>query len=176
MYDLHFFTSEPNRMTGVLRQAVALGAPLVAAPLARETECSWSEQLRRLGAATSLAKEHNVTLALQNAAHTFAAGTHDCKRVAKEADSAWLRYAPSPQELDAASDPSLLAPNAVLLWSELGSLTPRSIARTFSAFPAFRGHVALDHASGGATPEGLRAGVRLWREALCRQIEELNHK
>ena len=107
-------------MADVLDRAVTLGAPLVAGPLSREIDGSWTEQLARLGVATSLAKARNVTLALRNAAATFAASTHDCKRVAKEADSAWLRFGPEPVRLDAASDPAMLEPNTVLLWSDAG--------------------------------------------------------
>ena len=94
---------EPDApLLDVLRHAVALGAPLVAGSLARETECSWSDQLARLNAATSFAKAVNVTLAVRNAPRTFAASTHDCKRVAKEVDSAWLRFGPEPRAFDAA--------------------------------------------------------------------------
>ena len=81
-------------MTRTLYQATALGAPLVAAPLAGETECSWSEQLDRLSDAAALGKETNVTLALRNAAQTFAATAHDCKRAAKETDSCMAAIRP----------------------------------------------------------------------------------
>ena len=111
--DSTFFCSEQGHVTKVLSDAALLGAPLIAAPLALQTECSWSEQLERLGFATSVAKRLNVTLALRNAPNTFAAGSQDCKRVVKETDSAWLRYGPDPQELDAASDAQALAPNTV---------------------------------------------------------------
>ena len=95
--DSSFFCSEPEHVTKVLSDAALLGAPVIAAPLALQTECSWSEQLERLAFATSLAKRLNVTLALRNAPNTFAAGTQDCKRVVKETDSAWLRYGPDPR-------------------------------------------------------------------------------
>src|ERR1700733_5613837 len=106
--DPTFFSLTRTAMEDVLDRAVTLGAPLVAGPLSREIDGSWTEQLARLGVATSLAKARNVTLALRNAAATFAASTHDCKRVAKEADSAWLRFGPEPVRLDAASDPATL--------------------------------------------------------------------
>jgi hypothetical protein len=174
--DSSFFRSEREHVTEVLRQAVVLGAPLVAAPLARETECSWSEQLERLAAATSLAKRLNVTLALRNAPQTFAAGSRDCKRAVKETDSAWLRYGPEPGELDAASEPGSLASNTVLLWSGLRRQTSQRVAGAMSAFAAFRGYVAVDEPSGEATVVELREGLALWREAVCGQYKELNHK
>jgi hypothetical protein len=174
--DSSFFCSEEEHVTQVLRQAAILGAPLVAAPLALATQCSWSEQLGRLAVATSLAKRLNVTLALRNAPQTFAAGTADCKRVVKETDSAWLRYGPDPQVLDAAGDAQALAPNIVLLWSGLRQQTEQTVAAATREFAGFRGYVAIDEASGAATTDRLAAAVALWRDALCAQYKELNHK
>lgn len=166
--DPSFFASAPERMREVLRYAETLGAPLVAAPLEREVRCSWSDQLASLGIATSLAKTLNVTLAVRNAPETFAAGTHDLKRVAKEADSAWLRFGPEPETLEAGSDAAALQPNTVLLWSDLGSQTDRSIEATAGAFAGFRGHVALDERSGAADVALAAAATRRWREILNR--------
>jgi hypothetical protein len=174
--DSSFFCSEEEHVTQVLRQAAILGAPLVAAPLALATQCSWSEQLGRLAVATSLAKRLNVTLALRNAPQTFAAGTADCKRVVKETDSAWLRYGPDPQVLDAVGDAQALAPNTVLLWSGLRQQTEQTVAAATREFAGFRGYVAIDEASGAATTDRLAAAVALWRDALCAQYKELNHK
>jgi hypothetical protein len=161
-----FFSAAPDRMAELLGHAIALGAPLLAAPLARETDTSWSEQLIGLGTATALAKERNVTLALRNAPETFAATTHDCKRVSKETDSAWLRFGPEPARLDAASDPRLLAPNTVLLWSDTAAESARTVEETIAQFGAFRGHLALDESSGSATPAGVAASIAAWRTAI----------
>lgn len=161
-----FFSAAPDRMAELLGHAIALGAPLLAAPLARETDTSWSEQLIGLGTATALAKERNVTLALRNAPETFAATTHDCKRVSKETDSAWLRFGPEPARLDAASDPRLLAPNTVLLWSDTAAESARTVEETIAQFGAFRGHLTLDESSGSATPAGVAASIAAWRTAI----------
>ncbi len=167
--DSAFFSAAPEAMAEVLRAATLLGAPLVAAPLASETERSWSELLAALNEATALAKAANVTLAIRNAPRTFAAGAQDCKRVAKEADSAWLRFGPDPELLSAESDPRLLAPNSVLLWACAGSLSARSIAKTLEAFEGFRGHVALDERSGTAGVSAMREAMRAWRVALSQR-------
>ncbi len=166
--DPSFFASAPERMREVLRYAEVLGAPLVAAPLELEVSRSWSDQLARLGAATTLAKTLNVTLAVRNAPATFAAGTHDLKRVAKESDSAWLRFGPELETLDAGSDPAALQPNTVLLWSDLGTQTDASIGDTVAAFAGFRGHVALDERLGAADAVLAAAALRRWREILNR--------
>ena len=171
--DSTFFSATPEHVADVFGRAVALGAPLVAAPLAQEIECSWSDQLARLGIATALAKARNVTLALRNAPATFAASAQDCKRVAKEADSAWLRFGPEPQRLDAASDPRTLQPNTVLLWSDALE-SERSAADAIAVFAGFRGHLAIDDASGTSTASALAAAVRRWRTALARTAEMLN--
>jgi Xylose isomerase-like TIM barrel len=164
--DHAFFTSPPERMAESLERALELGAPLLAAPLASEVDTSWTDQLALLGHATAQAKARNVTLALRNVPGTFAATAHDCKRVAKEADSAWLRLGPEPQRLDAASDPRALAPNTVLLWSDLSAQTERSIVETIDAFADFRGHLVLDEANGSATAAQLAAAIDRWRRAI----------
>ncbi len=166
--DPTFFSAMQERMADVLDRAVTLGAPLVAGPLAREVDGSWTDQLIRLGVATSLAKARNVTLAVRNAPATFAASTHDCKRVAKEADSAWLRFGPELRRLDAASDPRALEPNTVLLWSDADLESERSIAETIAAFACFRGHLAIDDSSGAATVAELAAAIHRWRNAWAR--------
>jgi hypothetical protein len=164
--DREFFASPSERMAELLQRALELGAPLLAAPLASEVDSAWSDQLALLGDATAHAKARNVTLALRNAPGTFAATAHDCKRVAKEADSAWLRFGPEPQRLDAASDPRVLAPNTVLLWSDCDAQTERSIAETIGAFDGFRGHLVLDESNGTATVAQLASAIERWRRAI----------
>jgi hypothetical protein len=165
--DALFFGATEDRMRETLRKAVVLGAPIVASPLARETEMTWSDQLARLGVAVSLAKGCNVTLAVRNAAYTFAATTHDCKRVAKEGDSAWLRFGPEPRAFDAASEPPALAANSVLLWSNVGDETERSIGDVIRGFGSFRGPLVLDEPSGDAAAHDLVSAMRSWRIALA---------
>ena len=167
--DAGFLAADETAMRSSLERAVALGAPLLASPLPLETTGPWIEQLERLGTATSLAKRANVTLALRNAAGTFAATAHDCKRVSKEADSAWLRFGLDPRAFDAASDPGALAPNAVLLWSDIDSAARDAIVVTFAAF---RGHLALDERNGCATPAEMQNAMRSWRIAFAEK--ELN--
>jgi hypothetical protein len=167
--DSSFFGSPLQHMEEILHHAAVLGAPLVAAPLSEEVLCTWSEQLERLNSATSLAKARNVTLAVRNAVQTFAASAHDYKRVAKEADSAWLRFGPEPQQLDSASDPQTLAANTVLLWSDAATQTPGSIAKTAGDFSRFRGHVAIDERSGAAGWAQMRDALGAWREILNRR-------
>lgn len=170
--DAGFFSAREAEMGAALERAVALGAPLLAGPLGLETGASWSEQLERLGTATSLAKRANVTLAVRNAASTFAASAHDCKRVSKEADSAWLRFGLDPLAFDASSDASALVPNSVLLWSDVDGAARDAIAGTVAAFSSFRGHLALDERGGRASVADMQNATRLWRIAFAEK--ELN--
>ena len=160
-----FFASDESAMHQTLESALALGAPLLAAPLPGETSASWSEVQARLGTATSLAKRMNVTLALRNAPGTFAATSHDMKRASKEADSAWLRYGPDFDALDAASDAAALAGKAVLAWgrADADSAAIQALAQTLGNFCGF---VALDSAGGDATAAAMKNAFRTWREAL----------
>ncbi|HEY1882972.1 MAG TPA: TIM barrel protein [Candidatus Cybelea sp.] len=164
--DASLFKAEGSCVERIFDYAVTLGAPLIAAPLCYETECSWPQQLARLGDTTSLAKAANVTLALRNAPSTFANSTHDCKRVVKETDSAWLRYGPDPAALDGASDPRALAPNTVLLWARVRAAEPQTIA-VAQAFAGFRGFVVLDEPGEDADVRLAGIALREWRDTLC---------
>lgn len=145
-----------------LKIAVELGAPLAACVLPAQTERSWSETLARIGTATTLAKQLNVTLALRNAPGTFAAGTHDLKRVSKEADSAWLRYGPDFGAFEAGSDPEPLLPRAVLVWAQASEAPVDPLARLLAGF---RGFVVLD-APGTASGNLMKNALRSWRDAF----------
>ena len=66
-----FFSADSERMEQALEMALALGAPLLAAPLPPLTAAAWNDVLTRLGEATTQAKRFNVTLALRNEPHSF---------------------------------------------------------------------------------------------------------
>ena len=159
-----FFSLEEPAMERRMAQAIALGAPLLASQLPRETETSWSEALEGLGRATSLAKHFNVTLALRNVPNTFAAGSHDMKRVSKEADSSWLRYAPDFGALDVGSEPAALMEKAVLIWHAVGAARSNATA-ALPALAHFRGFLAIDDASGAMTLEDMQNALQLFRSA-----------
>jgi sugar phosphate isomerase/epimerase len=153
-----FFISDIPAMQRVLAMAVAVGSPLVAAPLGTETALPWSAQLAKLSDAAGLAKAANVTLALRNATGTFASSVHDCKRVSKETDSAWLRYGTQPAAFDAGSDATDLAERTVLLWADaLGAPEP-----LISAWPSYLGFVVL---TGNAPVAEMTNAIRRWRIA-----------
>ena len=165
--DVRFFSAAPEEMEGSLARARILGAPLLAAPLGGVFDGSWSDQLERLNAATSLAKAYNITLAVRNAPDTFATGAHDYRRVAKEADSAWLRYGPELEGLEAGSDVASLRGNTVLLWSDAATQTERSMRAVVTAFQSFLGFLVLDDRQGAGGTAVIADGVRQWRLLLA---------
>lgn len=158
-----FFDASAERMEQAVEMALALGAPLLSAPLPPETAASWTEVQERLGAATSLAKRLNVTLALRNAPHTYAAGTQDMKRVSKEADSAWLRYGPDFGAFDASDEPASLVAKMVLVWQRAAGEADKAIVDLLAGYHGF---VALDSPEGAADAAQMKNALRTWRSAF----------
>jgi sugar phosphate isomerase/epimerase len=156
-----FFEGDEAHLEQALEMALALGAPLLCAPLPPEVAMSWTQVQGRLSTAASHAKRLNVTLAIRNVAHTFAASTHDLKRVSKEADSAWLRYGPDFGALDAGSDPQTLAGKMVIVWADYANATI-----PLQPLAGYRGFVVLDAPQGDATAEHMKSALRRWRTAL----------
>jgi hypothetical protein len=140
----------------------------LSAPAPLETSASWSDALVKFGTAAGMAKEHNITLALRNAPHTFGATTPDMKRVSKEADSAWLRYGPHFAALDSASEPQALLPKTVLVWADLDESRPEELVQLLGGYLGF---VALDDAQGVAAAEPAKNALRRWRSALFASID-----
>jgi hypothetical protein len=159
-----FFVAEEAHMEQAVETAIALGAPLLCAPLPPETSASWSDVQARLGAATGIAKRLNVTLALRNAPNTYAASTHDMKRVSKEADSAWLRYGPDLCAFDAGSEPADILGKCVLAWYDARQCGAEAVSPAVRMLANFRGFIALDDIEGGATLESMKAALDAWRE------------
>jgi hypothetical protein len=157
-----FFSGDEALMDQAVEIALALGAPLVSSPLPPETAAAWPHVQAQLGSATALAKRHNVTLAVRNAPHTFAASSHDLKRVSKEADSAWLRYGPDFGTLDAGSEPQELTAKTVLVWADAAS-DPQAAAQLLDQY---RGFVVLDAPAGDANVAHMKNALRRWRTAF----------
>ncbi len=145
-----------------LRIALAVGAPLLAGRLGADTASTWSDALERLSVASGAAKATNVTLALRNAPGTFAASAHDCKRVAKETDSAWLRFALDPHTFETGSDPAELRGKTVLVFLD-------DTSELEAGWADFRGFVALDRATGDASLDDMQRATRRWRTARAKE-------
>lgn len=161
-----FFDADELHMEQALEIALALGSPLIAAPLPLQTDRSWNDVQTALGTATSLAKRFNVTIALRNAPHTFASTTQEMKRVTKEADSAWLRYGPDFSALDVVSDPDAIVAKVVLVWHPIREGSADVLQPIVRLLGKYRGFVALDDAEGEARIDTARAALNAWKAAL----------
>ncbi|MBV8244486.1 MAG: hypothetical protein JOZ38_01055 [Candidatus Eremiobacteraeota bacterium] len=167
------FDGDSDAIREVFATADMLSAPLLCAPLPAETSGSWPDVLERLTLVASVAKALNVTVALRNRAGSFAAGDQDLKRVAKEADSAWVRFGPEFANLDAASDATTLLSRTVIAWhvhhtGEIESDEANAVDRWLQRFQAFRGFLVLD-VNGSPPVSAVRAAFEKWRTLAATQ-------
>jgi sugar phosphate isomerase/epimerase len=169
--DTLFEDDGPQRVAAALTIALALGAPLAIAraPLASDDAAGWSRFVAAAKAAASAAKRSNVTLALRNAPATLCPGAADCKRLTKDVDSAWLRFAPDVAALDAAEPAGALLRRAAIAVHAVG---PRddypALARALAGLRAF---LVLE--PGGNDPQAaLLAAVPALRRAAAELLLE----
>ncbi len=96
--------------------ASSLGAPLIVARPARATDDAraWPDFVEAATEATRRAKSANITIALRNAPATLCESTADLRRLAKDVDAAWLRYALDPTSLPPTDDPIPLLAKTVI--------------------------------------------------------------
>ncbi|MGP6156208.1 MAG: sugar phosphate isomerase/epimerase family protein [Vulcanimicrobiaceae bacterium] len=152
-------------------QALALGAPLVAAraPAASEDPAAWGAFVDGAREAASEGKRQNVTLALRNAPGTLCGDVSDLKRLAKDVDSAWLRFAPEVAAFGSL-DPTLgIVAKAVLTVHTLDSVDGFATGDDPAA-PAlirdlrrFRGFVLLERAGDGGARDAYHRALERFR-------------
>ena len=149
--------------------ALALGSPLVvaAAPAAPEDPSAWGAFTAVAHERASLAKRLNITLSVRNAEHTLCANAADLRRLAKDVDSAWLRYALAP--LTAGSDASSLLPKTTIAFASLDAITQfatpsddraNTLIHTLSRF---RGFIVIDSADATAPREAYHHAIERFR-------------
>ena len=121
--------------------ALSLGAPLllVRAPAAGDDAAAWPAFVSDAATAARAAKRANVTLALRNAPGTLCATAADLIRIAKDVDSAWLRFAVDLDEFGPTDDAQkLVARTAVAVHRGTPARAlPFGLAR-------FRGYVIIE--------------------------------
>jgi sugar phosphate isomerase/epimerase len=101
---------------GTFELAVRLGAPLVVhrAPLASDDAAAWGRFTDEARTLASTAKATNVTLAVRNVKGTICESAADARRLAKDVDSAWLRFALEPAAFGAADEGDVLLARSVI--------------------------------------------------------------
>ena len=122
------------------RLAAALGAPLLIGrtPAGDGSPQAWAALVAAARRVARLAKACNVTVGLRNGPETLCPGAVELRRLAKDVDSSWLRYAPDLALLDPPGGLEALWPYIVAAICALGGpLSVRGDAGTPSGFRAF---------------------------------------
>ncbi|MDQ2908046.1 MAG: sugar phosphate isomerase/epimerase [Candidatus Eremiobacteraeota bacterium] len=142
-----------NETERFLSIAVALGAPLllVHAPGRSDETQAWADFAAAVKTTAGHAKRVNVTVTLRAFPQTLCENAADCKRVAKDVDSAWLRFASVPAAPDAADENRALLAKSVIAVHAIGDID--QFARTgdeeaallIASIARFRGFVVLEH-------------------------------
>jgi sugar phosphate isomerase/epimerase len=135
-----------------LDAALRLGAPLVtlAASPASDDPDAWGAFSAALREALGTAKRLNVPLALRNAPETLCASGADLKRLAKDVDSSWLRFALAATELAAVDRSDALLTKTILGVCDVDdvaafALPGDALAQTLvEGLRGFRGFVTID--------------------------------
>jgi hypothetical protein len=141
-----------------LAMADALGAPLVIAraPLARGDAVAWGHFTDGAKDAARAAKRTNVTLAIRSARGTLCESGADLRRLAKDVDSAWLRFAWHDAVLGGADGAAALLAKAVIATHDIADIERFATAfgdeaaRLNASLARFRGFVVLDCETGHA--------------------------
>jgi len=135
-----------------LPAALALGAPLVVAtaPPACEDVAAWGAFADVARERAGFAKALNVTLAVRNVEGTMCASGSDLRRLAKDVDSAWLRFASDPlgaggpRELDAILAKTVIAPCTIDPLAGFAAPGDTRAVTIIRALARFRGFIVLD--------------------------------
>jgi hypothetical protein len=154
-----------------LETAAALGAPLaiLEAPPASDEVQAWSEFGAALKSLAGAAKRANVTLALRNDRATLCASTADCKRIAKDIDSAWLRFALAAGTLGTLERNDDLIPKTVIathLVTQVATFAGDADGEArglLEALHGFRGFVTLDRDDESGPRDAFHAALQRFR-------------
>ena len=120
---------------------------------------AWRDTTTRGKAIARLGKRANITIGLRNAADTLCTTAADLKRLTKDIDSSWLRFAPEVSSLTA---------------EEITALQVRTVITTTRNFrapygdPARKGFLVLEQPSEEATIPEVVEAVRTFADRLCR--------
>jgi hypothetical protein len=151
--------------------ADALGSPLAIfeAPKASDEPAAWTEFSATLKPLAGAAKRANVTLALRNDRATLCASIADCKRIAKDIDSAWLRFALAAGTLGALDRSDDLVPKTVIATHRVAQVTTFALgddpqARDLiEALHGFRGFVTIDRGDDSGARDAFHAALERFR-------------
>jgi sugar phosphate isomerase/epimerase len=126
------------------RLAAGLGAPLLIGrtPAGDGSPQAWADVIVAAKRVARLAKTCNLTVGLRNGPGTLCPGAVELRRLAKDVDSSWLRYAPDLALLDPPGGLAALWPYTVAAICAPGG--PLSGREDAGVPPGFRAFVILD--------------------------------
>lgn len=126
-----------------LAVASALGAPLALgkAPARSDDPNAWGAFSEAVKHAAGAAKRANVTLALRAAPGTLCESASDLRRIAKDVDSAWLRFAADTSGGEAGETRHVLLAKTVIAFHATDEI------ERFDHLERFRGFIVLDGAA-----------------------------
>jgi len=169
-------TAPPEEALG---DALALGAPLVIvdAPPRSDGSTAWHDFTGALKPLVSAGKRCNVTIALRNGPSTLCAGAVECKRLVKDMDSAWLRFATDATTLGALDKLEDLAAKTVIATHAIDDVEAFALAgdararRLIDSLRNFRGFVVLDRTNEDGERNAFHRAIGRFR-ALLAQSEQ----
>jgi hypothetical protein len=116
------FSQEHESAEAIFAFAASFGVPLILTdppqPNAEVPAYAWREAAQRGKFAARLAKRANITIAVRNAPHSLCPGAAELKRLTKDIDSSWLRFAPDVSSLSAEDLLSLRTRSVILTTRE----------------------------------------------------------
>ncbi len=160
-----------------LEMAEALGAPLVIAraPSASTEAQAWGSFTDAAKDAARAAKRANVTLAVRSARGTLCESNADLKRLAKDVDSAWLRFAWDALAASAGSATTIARKDVIATYEISGverfATTANDDAERLNASLArFRGFIVLDASRSNAPRAAYHAALARFAELRARSL------
>jgi len=161
-----------------LDAAVRLGAPLavLSAPPAGDDPDAWATFSAGLKDASSLAKRANVPLALRNAPDTLCPSGSDLKRIAKDVDSSWLRFALAATELTALDRSDALLTKTILGICDVEDIEAFALpgdplaATLLEGLRGYRGFVVVDRRDARSDRAALHRALGRLRAASARTV------
>jgi len=165
---------------GWLQTAADLGAPLLVtgAPSASDDPDAWGRFADAAKQAASAAKRRNVTLALRNAAGTLCTDAADLRHIAKDVDSAWLRFAPNAsvfsesESLAGIIEKTLLAIHVMSDTHGFAQNGDREAAQLIERLRRFRGFVVLERPASDAADDAFHAAIARFLALRSRALYE----
>jgi Xylose isomerase-like TIM barrel len=145
-----------------------LGAPIVIArtPPGKDDRDAWNGAVATLKLSASAAKRANIVIALRDDPGTLCESPADLKRLAKDVDSSWVRYALDLAKLPPGDSGATLRSRTVIARLEADCAEPEPSPRFLDDLRALRAFLVIDaigRSDVGATEQSLTSFIQCIR-------------